>query len=65
MKLAILVLALLAIGTLADNTIEATCHQCGAQVCIVMKGGGFNGKDIPTGEVDCAAVGTFPATIKL
>ena len=65
MKLAIFVLALLAIGTLADNTIEATCHQCGAQVCIVMTGGGFNGKDIPTGGTNCAEVGIFPATIKL
>jgi hypothetical protein len=38
----------------ADSTVEATCHQCGAQACVVMKGGGFSGKDILTGSASCA-----------
>ena len=62
MKLAILVLVLSVLAT-ADNTIDVTCHQCGANACIVMKGGGFNGKDITTTVGSCAEAGTFPATI--
>ena len=64
MKLAILVLALLAIGTLADNTITIDCHQCGPVACLVLTGGGFNGKDIPTNAGSCAEVGISKATAK-
>ena len=38
----------------ADSIVEATCHQCGTQACVVMKGGGFSGKDIITTSTSCA-----------
>ena len=65
MKLTILALALTLICgvVLADNTVKASCHQCGQVACLVMTGGGFTGKDIPTEAVNCSEAGEFPLTI--
>ena len=62
MKLAILVLVLV-IGVIADTQIDITCHQCGAIACIVVKGGGLKGNDLPTKFATCAQAGFFPGTV--
>ena len=64
MKIIILTLVLLVCLALADNTVTVDCHQCGAVACVVLNGGGFNGKDMPTNVSNCASAGNFPATAK-
>ena len=63
MKLTILALTLICGLVLADNTVKASCHQCGQVACLVMTGGGFTGKDIPTEAVNCSEAGEFPLAI--
>jgi len=62
MKPAIFVLVLAA-TVLADNQIDLNCHQCGANACIVLTGGPFNGKDMKTTSASCASAGSFPASV--
>lgn len=64
MKIVLLAL-ILVISTLADNTITIDCHQCGPVACLVMTGGGFNGKDMPISIDTCFDAGNFPLEIRL
>ena len=51
----------LVVSVLTDNRVIMDCKACGSGACIIMKGGGFSGKEMELPNDSCAQLGDFPA----